>query len=195
MSANVFLDTEFGGFLPDELQLVSIGFVSETDRSLYLELDEVDPRSCSQFCRDVVLPLLDADQKTARDDAAIRIRDYLGSFGGAVTIWTDHPGYDVFLLRELLANVRGTLPELRICVPEFARFIPRMTYRNHMEALFERKQLRRHHALDDAKAMRAGWIAVRNSAPSEIRMAVEGADPFDRFTVAPPPPSPRDEDG
>ncbi len=194
MNANVFLDTEFGGFLPDELQLVSIGFVSESDRILYLELDEVDPRSCSQFCRDVVLPLLDAGQKTSRDDAATRARDYLGSFGGAVTLWTDHPGYDVFLLRELLANVGGTLPEIRICVPEFARFIPRMTYLNHVEALFETKQLRRHHALDDARAMRAGWIAVRNTAPSEIRLMSEDADPFDRFTARPPLPPPREED-
>lgn len=175
-AANVFFDTEFGGFAPDEMQLISIGFVSENNRTLYLELDKVDPRGYSQFCKEVVLPLLDGGPKVAWDDAAARVRDYLCSFGSVVNLWTDSPGYDGTFLAELVASVRAELPEIRICVPEFDGFFARMNYVNRSEALFESRQLRRHHALDDAKAMREGWLAVKRSKPGQIDSVTDDAD-------------------
>ena len=187
-AANVFFDTEFGGFLPHQVRLISIGFVSEHNRSLYLELEGVTPEMCSPFVLDSVLPLLNGGPKTSRDDAAVRVRDYLVSFGCAVTLWTDSPGYDAFLLSELVAGVRKELPEIRICTPEFDGLSARMHYVNHSEVLFETRQLRRHHALDDAKAMRNGWLAVQRCKPSKIEDAARDPGTLDHFTAAPSAP-------
>lgn len=56
----VFFDTEFTG-LHKKAKLISIGLVcSDSGKSMYLQLaDTYRVKDCSDFCRDVVLPLLE----------------------------------------------------------------------------------------------------------------------------------------
>ncbi len=170
-TANIFLDTEFSDLKnPD---LISLGLVSEHGCSLYLEIADFDLARCSQFVRATVLPLLSGIM-VPQAEAAGRIRDYLRLFGSRVHLWTDAPNYDAWLLSELIAGIRQEIPEIRVCVPEFRGEVARRVYALAIEDAY-RNGLRRHHGLDDAKALCAGWSAAKRVSPRQIREAIEAA--------------------
>lgn len=148
--------------------------MSEHGHDLYLEVDGFDSTRCSHFVREAVLPLL-TGPKLPRTDAAVRIRDYLQRFGSRVYLWTDAPNYDGWLLSELIADIRHEMPEIRVCVPEFRGNVARLVYGIAIEKAYRNGLLQRHHALDDAKARRAGWRAAKRVAPRQIREAIEEA--------------------
>lgn len=67
---NVFFDTEFTDLLHPVL--ISIGFVAENGRRLYIELRGWTPQECSPFVNEAVLPLLGdpREQNSAAEAAA-----------------------------------------------------------------------------------------------------------------------------
>ena len=85
-----------------------------------------------------------------------RLYAWLTTFGEPVTLATDSLAWDwpwiqeIFYDRAWPENVAPT-PEIVGQTPEFARAV---------EAAVTQHRLRRHHALDDAKANRLAWIAV-----------------------------------
>ena len=51
----IFVDTEFTDFINTEL--ISIGLVTDDgNHYFYAELDDYNPKACSEFVRNVVLP-------------------------------------------------------------------------------------------------------------------------------------------
>jgi len=52
----IFMDTEFTDFT--DTQLISIGLVTESNQQFYAELNDFNPRCCSDFVKEVVLPQL-----------------------------------------------------------------------------------------------------------------------------------------
>ncbi len=52
----IFLDTEFTNF--DNPELISIGLVDENDRKFYGEFNDYTLDECSQFVKEIVIPLL-----------------------------------------------------------------------------------------------------------------------------------------
>ena len=171
-AANVFFDTEFSGLAVARPQLISLALVSEDGRELYLELDGVDPAACSPFVRECVLPLLDGNP-VSRESAALAVRDYLRSFGTRVNLWTDGADYDLALLSSLTAGT--PIPLLRVCRPEFGSVACQSAYERALGLAYADGPLRRHHALGDAKALRAAWIAARKVAPRQIHAAIARA--------------------
>jgi hypothetical protein len=172
----VFVDTEFNSF--EYQDLVSVGLVSLTGVEHYVEIkpdvtgDEGwDPKLCSQFVRDVVWPMLGpADRAMTRTQAARSIVSWLSSLGSQdVVILCDHP-VDWQLLSELTkpflhhprtgrletctaANESLDAPQLsaRLYTPSRAAELVRSDGFSN--------GLRRHHALDDAKALRQAWLS------------------------------------
>ena len=154
----IFLDTEFSTtyVVP---RLISIGLVSEDgQREFYAELiDTWRPEHCSEFVLDTVLPLLEGGAAlTTMAELALKLNRWLEDFDEPVQFITDSPRWDWPLIETIFklwpANlVRDPLP-LQLNGERGGRFS------KAVEAAFG-GGLRRHHALDDARANRLGWLA------------------------------------
>lgn len=139
----VFVDSEFTNLV--EPRLISIGAVATDATAFYCELTSFPEDACSDFVRARVLPLLDGDgvpHPVAGESFARWLRDR--SAAGPVTIVSDS-GFDRWAIADLLGH--EDLPERvtwqRVPVPQ-----------ERVNAAASELGLRRHHALDDARALR-----------------------------------------
>lgn len=139
----VFIDSEFTSFQAP--QLISVGAVATDSTAFYAELDGWDRSRASDFVKDTVIPLLDGDAVPVAVGAEA-LTEWLGERARRTptTIISDS-GFDRWALAELFggedlpANVRW-------------QRVP-VAYESLDEAA-QRLNLRRHHALDDARALR-----------------------------------------
>lgn len=163
MGMSVFFDTEFTTLDPNETpNLISIGCVSQDGRELYMELvDTWSYENCSQFVRDIVLLLLDRSEMIKEADAAIRLRDWVESLGSSEVIFrSDNPAFDWPHVEHLFGTYGCWPKNLRqtcgtIC---FESSIFQDRYDAAMHRYWrERGELRRHHALEDARSMQYAW--------------------------------------
>lgn len=153
----IFFDTEFTGLVVDP-QLISIGCVDETGtRTFYAELSDTwQPGDAGAFARAAVLPLLEGGAHVMTMTELIRkFGAWIASFEAPVQLATDSKNWDWPWIHEIFhepgswpVNLEGRPLELQV-TPIFADAVERAF------ALW----LRRHHALDDAKANRLGWLA------------------------------------
>lgn len=155
----LFLDTEFTGLGQRWPRLISIGLVSEDGQhSFYAELaTESYMDNCSAWVRENVLPLLDGGDRIMQpDELRQRLAEWIGA-QGAMQIACDSKDFDFAYLRAILdpwpANIDPKSLALKFDADRGERF------NDAVEKSFA-GGLRRHHALDDAKANRLGWIAV-----------------------------------
>lgn len=156
----VFFDTEFTELGIDP-RLISIGLISEDgQREFYAELsDTYTIEDCGDFARLAVIPkLTGAEVRVSLAELGDRLYAWLTTFDEPITLATDSLAWDwpwvqeIFYDRVWPENVAPT-PVILGRTPEFARAV---------EAAVTSHRLRRHHALDDAKANRLAWIAVTN---------------------------------
>jgi len=158
----VFFDTEFTelGVNP---KLISIGFVDETgERTFYAELsDTYKEKDCSDFVREVVLPLLEGGKaRMTRHVLGKRLAVWLEAFGEPVRMVTDSQAWDwpwiheIFIERAWPVNLDSHA--LSLATNDLVNFD---RFESAVEKAFT-NGLRRHHALYDAKANRLGWIAT-----------------------------------
>lgn len=153
----IFFDTEFTELGIDP-KLISIGLVSQDGiRTFYAELsDSWQDKDCSDFVHEAVLPQLEGGEFRMRlSDLTMRLGGWLDEFGGPVKLVTDSLAWDWPWIAEIF-ELPGTWPENLDGKPmilqqgeEFNRAIERAFAGG----------LRRHHALDDAKANRLAWLA------------------------------------
>lgn len=142
-----FYDAEFTDLAKDA-GLISIGIVSEDGAEIYIELaDGWTPAACSEWVHENVLPLIGHGEQLRRVPAAQRILDWLidqAGEHGECELFADST-WDQFFLRPLLAlatpKVRG-VPLQFLTLPAG-----------------DDSGDNRHHALEDARALRATWIA------------------------------------
>ena len=149
---HVYLDSEFTRLV--QPQLLSIGAVADTGARFYAELsDALDDAAggplagrSSEFVRDIVLPLLEGEAEP-RVDVAPQFAGWLAQLAqsGPVTVVTDS-GFDRWALAELLQqeDLPPGVDWLRVPI----------AYET-LDETATRLGLRRHHALDDALALRA----------------------------------------
>lgn len=139
----VFIDSEFTSL--ESPQLISVGAVATDSTAFYAELDGWDPRTASDFVNDTVIPLLDGDAVPLAVGAEA-LGEWLGERArrGATTIISDS-GFDRWALAELFGgeNLPANVRWQRIPVAYEA-----------LDEATQRLNLRRHHALDDARALR-----------------------------------------
>lgn len=164
---NIFFDTEFTTL--DEryhdAKLISIGLVDERgENSFYAELDHWEYGECSNFTRDVVLPLLEGGKFVMdRNNLGLKLKLWIEGFGEDVVIWTDAPDLDWRWLRWIFnTKESGGWPSNLVHQPVKFEYdaIRWIRFTNVVEASYSQSGLRRHHALDDAEANRRGWQAA-----------------------------------
>lgn len=148
----LFLDTEFTS--PDTKQLISVGIISEDGQHLfYGELNDYDESLCNRFVCESVLPHLEHNGMS-RDQLARALRDWFATLPRRVFFSCD--SYDdiklvLTLLGERPANLIENWLDLR-------SLIDTSIYHNAVEA-YHSPEKPWHHALHDAAAHRAGWLA------------------------------------
>ena len=152
----VFLDTEYTD--PVLIDLISIGMVSEDGTAVfYAERCDFRAEDCNAFVREAVLPLLDAPagQVMTRAALAVQLRAWFATLPRRIVIaCDDRTDYELLvdaLDGEVPANVAG-IEDLR---PRVDSTVFHQAACRHHAAPGQPW----HHALHDAKAHRAGWLA------------------------------------
>jgi hypothetical protein len=169
----IFFDTEFTDLSIDP-RLISIGLVSEDGLEFYAELsDTYDMPDCGFFALEAVLPQLEGGAALMKiADLRICLGSWLKGFNQPVKLATDSEAWDWPWIHELFDNEYAIWPENLDGKP----LLLSINYINQMDIFNETVEnafasgLRRHHALDDAKANRLGWLAseaVRNDSGSD----------------------------
>jgi len=158
----IFFDTEFTELGVDP-KLISIGLVDESgERTFYAELSDCYQLSdVGEFARLAVLPKLEGgDARMSMHELGEHLQDWLEAFGEPVKLSTDSMAWDwpwifeIFYERAWPGNLdQQPLLLAMNSLVDFDQFEPAV------EKAFA-AGLRRHHALDDAKANRLGWFAA-----------------------------------
>jgi len=151
----VFLDTEFTDFI--DCELISIGMVGEDGRhELYVEVEDFDRAKCNAFVQSAVWPQLGhlKEAIVRKADVQSRLRAWFSTLPRSVVIACDSH-HDRDLLASALdsrwpPNLTGWF-DLRPLIDTgvFDRAV----------ASFHTETRPWHHALFDAQAHRAGWLA------------------------------------
>lgn len=140
----VFADCEFTDFL--DCDLISIALVAADGREFYAERSDYDDAACSAFVREAVLPQLGRwpDRVTTREGLRDALLGWLGGFGdGGYVCVDDATDWD------LLLDALGDVPPLWQGV-----LVGQLVNQERREGYFT-KHGGRHHALHDARALRA----------------------------------------
>lgn len=167
----VFFDTEFTELGVDP-RLISIGFVSEDGREFYAELsDTYDMPDCGFFALEAVLPQLEGTALMKIADLRMRLGNWLKDFGQPVRLATDSEAWDWPWIHELFDNEYAIWPENLDRLPLILK--QEESFNLAVERAFARG-LRRHHALDDAKANRLGWLASERGVGIELNSRMTG---------------------
>jgi hypothetical protein len=160
----IFIDTEFTR-LEEAAKLISIGLVSEDGREFYAELaDTYQVKECGDFTREVVLPLLEGGNALMPMAMLTkRLKCWLEEFDQPIQLATDSLLWDWKWVPVIFNDLASWPVNL-----DRHPFLLSMNYVENYDAFwqtveraFENKGLRQHHALDDAKANRLGWIAAQ----------------------------------
>lgn len=168
----VFFDTEFTDLIV-EPRLISVGLVDESGtRAFYAELgDTWRLADVGDFARAAVLPQLEGgDVLMTMHELGERLTAWFAAFGEPVKLATDSLAWDWPWIQEIFYEL-GVWPQNLDGKP----LLLTMNYLNDYDKFNHAVEkafaggLRRHHALDDAKANRLGWFAaggdVERAAP------------------------------
>jgi len=162
----IFFDTEFSDLGIDP-RLVSIGLASEDKREFYAELlDTYHPKDCSAFTQEAVLPHLQGGEACmTMANLTLRLGNWIESLNQPVSLATDSLSWDWPWIQEIF-YIPGTWPENLDPKPVLLHeLIDTQLLDGIVENIFKRHtpRLRRHHALDDARANRMAWLEWRNA--------------------------------
>lgn len=161
----LFLDTEFSDFI--DTALLSIGLVSlDGTCSFYRERSDWQKEGkASPFVYENVLPLFTEKQLSTKVEIASELHKWLVSQGNSI-IAIDYYG-DWQLLCDLLADYNWPSNIHRAplninSVMHSSEF--QLTFLDY----FKKHNLKQHHALYDANANRAGWLATPSKYKQEF---------------------------
>jgi len=169
----LFFDTEFTD-LHLEAKLISIGIVSEDGRTFYAELcDTWHQDGLGEFACKTVLPLLErGDFLMPMHELSLRLGNWIEDFEQPVMLATDSLAWDWPWIQRIF-DIPETWPANLASAP----LLLSMNYLPDYDTFYETVEngfasgLRRHHALDDAKANRLGWIACGGDVATILREA------------------------
>jgi hypothetical protein len=155
----IFFDTEFTS-LHFAAKLISIGMIAEDGQTFYAELtDTYTKTDCHPWVKENVLSLLDADdeQRMTKDELTLKLGNWLESFEQPVILSCDSEDWDWPWIQYIF-RAQGTWPINLAQKPDILKFNDE-AFNEAVEGAFK-LGLRQHHALDDAKANRLGWLAL-----------------------------------
>lgn len=154
----VFIDTEFTDFV--QIDLISIALVSEEDREFYAEGTDYRHKDCNDFVRAAVLPVLGrvAGAACTRTELTSRLRAWFEALPEPATLLFDYSTDRDLLVDAFLGDEFDTPPAN---VGENL-LLGEVGGDPVYQAALNRAYVTgwpRHHALADARAMRAGYRA------------------------------------
>lgn len=157
----VFIDCEFTGFI--DCELISLAIVSNDGvHEIYLEVANFDRSKCNAFVQSAVCSQLGQypEARVSRSDVQARLRYWFASLSNSVTMASDSQ-HDSDLLADVLdgdwpENVTGWL-DLRPLTKTQVFNVALTRYHSADKPW--------HHALHDARANRAGWLALQQLPP------------------------------
>lgn len=156
----VWVDTEFSDF--QQPKLISIGLVSECGEELYVVIAEGQQggwrrSDCLEWVVEHIVPTLEIEFMVTIEEAARRVRDYLVRVRdeAGVDVYADY-STDLALVRSLLLSSGFDYSAVG-GIATWHRHPLGMYGQSVADEILERS--RRHHALDDARAYRAGRLA------------------------------------
>ncbi len=182
---NVFFDTEFTTVKPGATPgLISIGCVAHDGREFYAELSDTwTVGECSPFVIDHVLPLLDRQAMLKETDLSAKLKVWIESLGqGEVVLRTDAPRYD-WPLVEHTFQFFGNWPRnlrRRCGTIYFENEEMEAVFNQALESFWKTNEVRRHHALVDARSLQFAWSETkgRGQSKSEIYKLVDLAEKY-----------------
>lgn len=156
----IFFDTEFTS-LHNKPKLISIGLISENgQKAFYAELaDTYQVSDLSEFALNHVIPLLSRECLLLQKELKSQLKLWIESFNSEVMLACDNYTWDWPFILELFSMDNWPTNLSKEC------FRLNMNYLKDADSYFEAQQtayeagLRKHHALDDAKANRLGWLS------------------------------------
>lgn len=160
---HIFFDTEFSGLVIDP-KLISVGMIAQDgERTFYAELsDTYQISACEPFVHEAVLPHLQGgDALMTMDELTLRLGNWIEGFNQPVQLVTDSLSWDWPWIQELF-YLPSTWPENLDGKPrQLSEMVDAPLLERAVEKIFQSHvpRLRRHHALDDAKANRLAWLA------------------------------------
>jgi hypothetical protein len=158
----IFLDTEFTDFVGPVL--ISIALVSEDGREFYAERTDYPQNECSQFVCETVLPLLGQVPGAAcnRIELACRLRAWFEALPEPTTVVYDFE-LDWILMVDAFLGPNHSQPPDNVG-EKLALSQHTITHPVFDQALNRTFTLDfpQHHALADARALMAGYLALRN---------------------------------
>lgn len=161
----IFLDTEYTGLShsANARKLLSLALVAEDGGAeWYAELDGWVLADCDLWVQRHVLPLL-TGSRLSRDAARASLQEWFATRPRSVQAACDSD-IDWRFLLELLGDRPSNLAAQR---HDLAPLLDTASYNNTLTAYFA-KGHPEHHALNDARAYRLGWLAwmdARKSMP------------------------------
>lgn len=158
----IFLDTEFTSLIKTDCEILSIGMVSEDGKhSLYAERNDYDPKTCSDFVVQTVLPLFGRypEAQCSLNELHVCVLRFLRGLPPYPTMACDS-SFDLWLLNVALGSAErteGPAPPLSPSI-NLNECSSHPAYERAFKAHFvDGRDM--HHALWDAQAMRAGHLA------------------------------------
>jgi hypothetical protein len=167
----VFYDTEFTDLVADA-ELLSIGMVSaQSDDQLYIVIADAHREKASEFVQSIVLPIIDRHQPVylTRNEAAGAISEWLETLRlnnpeQPLQLVSDSE-WDWTLLSQLFPGPIGS----RIAAQQIQDRLTSREQRGLFYGVVEAFHIHRneqHHALVDALAIKAGYLAVVSNSTS-----------------------------
>lgn len=161
----IFLDTEFTDFI--DCELISIGMVSEDGRhACYLEVQDFDRAKCKSFVQSAVWSQLGRfnDAIVSKHALPDRLRDWFATLPRSITLACDSQ-HD----RDLFADaLDGQWPDNLQGWFDLRPLIDTGVF-DHAVAKYHTPDRPWHHALYDAHAHRAGWMAWMDANKNRVR--------------------------
>ena len=152
----IFLDTEFTDFI--DCELISIGMVSEDGQhAFYAEVQDFDRTKCNPYVQSGIWPLLGGIPNAIMKRAELtkRLRTWFAGLPRSLTI-----ACDSYIDWELLVDVfDGDLPVQIVGRYDLRSLIDTTVFNKAVCQYHEQPNQPWHHALHDAHAHRAGWLA------------------------------------
>lgn len=159
LSMLIFLDTEFTDFV--QIDLISVALVSEDGHEFYAERTDYRREDCTDFVLAAVLPLLGRIPGAActRGQLTQRLRTWLEALPEPATLVFDYFSDWELLVDAILGDDGDKLP-VSIGGKQLlaADIVSDSVFQNALNRTFTR-EWPPHHALADARAIRAGYRA------------------------------------
>jgi hypothetical protein len=158
----VFYDTEFTTLMT-KAELISVGLVTEDGQEFYAEVC-FDKSQCSDFVKEVVIPLLDGniEQRMKPTELATKLSDWLNELGEDIVLVSDST-WDYYVLNPVFAphgGLQALSPSTKLQIAPFIEDThARIRFGEAYSEYFLRNPGKQHHALHDAKALRSAVLA------------------------------------